>query len=219
MAAPSLDCETRYWNAGYATVAGVDEVGRGALAGPVVAVAATLSPNLEAAFLEQLNDSKQLTAAARQRTFEAIKARREIEYAAGVCEAAEIDELGIVGATARAMRRALKALPRPAQMALIDGRPLSELADLNAEFIIKGDARSRSIAAASIIAKALRDELMSDELAPRYPQYAFAQNKGYGTADHLKALREHGATPQHRRSFNPLKSALRQPQFASLQTS
>ncbi len=179
----------------YKFIAGLDEVGRGALAGPVVAAAVIL--NQDAALPEGLNDSKQLTLAQRERICAELKSS-VVAYSIGVIEAVEIDRINILQATHRAMHAALSKLNPPADHLLIDALKLNS--PLPQKSIIRGDAVCASIAAASIIAKVFRDNLMRDyDLI--YPAYGFTRHVGYGTHAHLAALRTHGACPLHRRSF------------------
>jgi ribonuclease HII len=192
---------------GIANFAGVDEAGRGPLAGPVVAAAVRLPTD----WLEQglppelagLNDSKQLSAAQRDRFFEFLTRAVGVHWGLAQVDASEIDTVNILQATHRAMNQALAQLRPPAQHALVDGRPVDSLA-LPQTALVQGDARSYSIAAASVLAKVTRDRLMV-ELDRQYPTYGFAVHKGYGTTDHLAALARHGPCPLHRRSFAPLK--------------
>jgi len=181
---------------GYRMIAGVDEVGRGALAGPVVAAAVILNPT--APLPENLDDSKKLSAAQRERIAEELK-RTALGYGIGLVAAEEIDRTNILIATRRAMCDALRELNPPADFLLIDALQLKEVA-LPQRAIIHGDSISASIAAASVIAKTYRDALMRgfDQL---YPHYGFAAHVGYGTRAHLAALRTHGACSLHRRSF------------------
>jgi len=181
---------------GHRMIAGVDEVGRGALAGPVVAAAVILDP--AAPLPEGLDDSKKLTAAARERIAEELKATA-LCYGVGLIPPDEIDSTNILIATRRAMCHALDDLKPCADFLLIDALQLREVA-LPQRAIIRGDSISASIAAASIIAKTYRDALMRD-YEQTYPQYGFAAHVGYGTRAHLAALRAHGACPIHRRSF------------------
>ena len=178
-------------------VAGVDEVGRGPLAGPVVAAAVILPPGFDPA---GINDSKKLSPAARERAAARITAAAVVEIA--IVEAEEIDRLNIHGATLLAMARAVAALPvRPAHV-LVDGKFLPPLG-FPATAVIGGDRTSLSIAAASIVAKVARDRIMV-AAAESYPEYDWASNKGYPAPRHLAALAEHGPTPLHRRSFAPV---------------
>ncbi|HLL13446.1 MAG TPA: ribonuclease HII [Pyrinomonadaceae bacterium] len=181
---------------GHRMVAGVDEVGRGALAGPVVAAAVILDP--DAPLPEGLDDSKKLTAAERVRIAEELK-ETALCYGVGLISPAEIDSTNILIATRRAMCNALAELKPCADFLLIDALQLKEV-ELPQRAIIRGDSISASIAAASVIAKTFRDALMRD-YDGIYPQYGFAAHVGYGTRAHLEALRTHGACPIHRRSF------------------
>lgn len=183
-------------------VAGVDEAGRGPLAGPVVAAAVILD-DLQP--IAGLADSKTLTAARREALYDQIRARA---LCCSIAQASveEIDQLNILQATLLAMRRAVQGLRLKPTLALVDGNRLPQL-DMPAEAIVKGDGRVASIAAASILAKVTRDH-MCVELHTQYPMYGFAGHKGYPTAEHLAALQAHGACPQHRRSFSPVARAL-----------
>jgi ribonuclease HII len=202
-----FEFERALWRQNVTRIAGVDEAGRGPLAGPVVAAAAILPTRWAEtglpAGLAGLNDSKQLTAAQREKYFEFLTACAEIEFAIAAVDAGVIDEINILQATHRAMNDALAQLsPLPAH-ALVDGRPVKTLR-VPQTAIVKGDARSYSIAAASVLAKVTRDRLMW-EFHTQFPDYGFAQHKGYGTVKHLMAIALHGACPIHRRSFAPLK--------------
>jgi ribonuclease HII len=191
-------------------LAGVDEAGRGPLAGPVVAGAVTMAPlTAERAYagpLADLTDSKQLTPTRRAAFYDLLASDPDIQIGVGWCSPAEIDDLNILGATHLAMRRAVAALPLLADYVLVDGLPVSGL-PCPSTAIVRGDAKSFLIAAASVVAKVLRDRHM-EELAVRYPQYGFASNKGYGVREHIAALFRHGPCPQHRRSFRPVQDAL-----------
>jgi len=183
--------------------AGVDEAGRGPLAGPVVAAAVILDPMRPIAGLA---DSKKLTALRRERLYDEIQANA-LCCSIAMASVEEIDRLNILQATLLAMKRAVESLRlRPAKV-LVDGNQLPRLLIL-AEAIVKGDALVPAISAASILAKVHRDRWCGD-YHQEYPQYGFAGHKGYGTAEHLAALREHGACPQHRRSFAPVAGVLR----------
>ena len=199
--------ERALWNDGVARVAGVDEAGRGPLAGPVVAAAVVLPPGwLHAglpAGLDGLNDSKQLTVAQRERFFAVLTASPEICFAIARIDADTIDAINILQATHRAMNEALAQLDPPPEHALVDGLRVKSLRFPQTP-IVKGDARSYSIAAASVLAKVTRDRWMT-EYDVQWPAYGFAGHKGYGTAKHLAALEQHGPCPIHRRSFAPLK--------------
>jgi ribonuclease HII len=201
-----FEFERVLWNRGTARIAGVDEAGRGPLAGPVVAAAAILPAKWAADGLpdelEGLNDSKQLTAHQREKFFAFLTACAEVEFAVAQIDAAQIDAVNILQATHRAMNDALAQL-NP-EHALVDGRPVKTMR-VPQTAIVKGDARSYSIAAASVLAKVTRDRLML-EFDRQWPIYGFAAHKGYGTARHLAALAAHGPCPIHRRSFAPLKA-------------
>lgn len=196
---PTLQREIAIWQAGGGLVAGVDEVGRGPLAGPVVA-AAVVFPAF-ARPIRGLRDSKMLPPTKRLR-LAALVRRRALAVGVGAASVHEIDRWNIRRATILAMRRALAHLPLEPAHVLVDGLPCPELGRAH-EAIVDGDALCQSIAAASVIAKTVRDLLMS-RLAPRYPAYAWASNKGYGTAEHLAALDERGFTVHHRKSFSPV---------------
>jgi ribonuclease HII len=202
-----FEFERALWQAGTLRVAGVDEAGRGPLAGPVVAAAAILPPDwLRTGLpveLNGLNDSKQLTADQRERFFAVLISRAEIQFAIARVEATQIDAINILQATHRAMASALAQLRPSPEHVLVDGRHVGSLRFPQTS-IIKGDARSYSIAAASVLAKVTRDHLMV-EYDRQWPAYGFAEHKGYGTAQHLAALNEWGPCPIHRHSFSPLK--------------
>jgi ribonuclease HII len=201
---PTLDYERRLWQAGYRTVAGLDEAGRGAWAGPVVAAAVVLPPDREdlARNLAQVCDSKRL-APARRGALLALIQEQAVTLGVGAVPASEIDELGIVPATRQAMHRALQALSPAADYLLIDYVALPGLA-LCQQSMPKGDVHVLSIAAASIVAKVSRDRMMV-HLDGRFPGYGFARHKGYGTAQHRAALAELGPSEIHRMSFAPLQ--------------
>ena len=191
-----LVTEKDLWTRGFARVAGVDEAGRGPLAGPVVAAAAILPPNL---FLPGLDDSKKISPQLREEICQAAMAAG-VEFGVGVVEVAIIDTINIYQATKRAMLLALSRLVKPPDFVLIDAVRLPET-PLPQEAIIHGDALSLAIALASVFAKVSRDRLMTcyDGL---YPQYGLAKHKGYATPEHYEALQLHGPCPLHRRSFN-----------------
>ena len=209
MAAPDLFfIEREHYARGLCALAGVDEAGRGPLAGPVVAAAAVLPEEWATDgvpdSLKRLNDSKQLSEPVREELYEAIQANDTIISAVAVVEAPVIDEINILQATHRAMNQALAGLEPYAEHALVDGRPVPSLI-LPQTAIVKGDAKSFSIAAASILAKVTRDRLMV-QYDEQFPGYGFAGHKGYGTKAHLLAIEELGACPLHRLSFAPLKN-------------
>lgn len=184
-------------------IAGVDEAGRGPLAGPVVAAAVILDDRHA---IKGLADSKKLSARRREALFDEIRAKALCCSIAQAC-VEEIDELNILQATLLAMRRAVMGLRLPPKLVLVDGNRLPVL-DIRAEAIVKGDDKVPAISAASILAKVTRDRWCL-EYHEQFPQYRFDQHKGYGTADHLAALRLHGPCPQHRRTFRPVTDLLR----------
>ncbi len=192
--------ERPIWEAG-GLVCGVDEAGRGPLAGPVVAAAVILPPNC---FIPGLTDSKALSSEKREQLFAQIT-EVAVDYAVGIVEPAEIDRVNILQATYQAMSLAVSDLVIPSQRILIDGNSTCPLLGQPQKAIVKGDALSVSIAAASILAKQTRDALMVD-LDSLYPGYGFAEHKGYGTAAHLAALAKLGPSPIHRRSFAPVST-------------
>lgn len=192
---PDFSLEHALYAEGYTAVCGVDEAGRGPLSGPVVAAACILPEGL---YIEGLDDSKKLSPKKRDLLFDTIK-ENAIGYAIASASAAEIDEINILNATMLAMRRAVEALSPAADFALIDGN-VSRGFSVPTRTVIKGDAISASIAAASILAKVTRDRIcLEDDL--KYPEYQFAKHKGYSTALHMEILRKIGPSPIHRRSF------------------
>ncbi len=199
MVGPTLARERALWAAGARYVAGVDEVGRGPLAGPVVAAAVVLSP--DGLPTDDLRDSKLMTAAGRDAAAAVIRGYA-VAWALGAASVREIDRVNILRASVRAMRRALGRLAIPVDRVLVDGNPLPDLGYVH-EAIVGGDNRSLSIAAASVLAKVTRDRLMT-ALAPRYPAFGWEHNKGYATTAHLAALDTVGPTLHHRRSFTPV---------------
>ena len=184
---------------GFGRVCGIDEAGRGPLAGPVVAAAVILPPDYK---LPGLNDSKKLTARKREALYEALMADDAVQKCIAQATVEEIDELNILRATHLAMRRAAEGLPGGVDYCLIDGLPVPGF-PLPSRSIVKGDARCLSIAAASILAKVWRDHYMQ-ELHRQHPEYGFDRHAGYGTKAHMQALREHGVTIHHRRTFAPV---------------
>lgn len=198
--------EREAWDAGFAPVCGIDEAGRGPLAGPVVAACVVLPPGFST---DGINDSKKLSPRQREAACARIFAQA-LAVGVGLVDAPLIDTLNILRATHLAMRRALNALPlleMPA-LVLVDGLPVPDLPCAEQRALVGGDALSISIAAASIVAKTTRDALMV-QAALDYPGYGFAGHKGYGAATHLQALRDLGPCPLHRRSFAPVRVALR----------
>lgn len=204
---PTLEEEMALFEQGYSFVAGLDEAGRGCLAGPVVAAAVILKLDDAdlATRLYGVRDSKQITAQAREHLYNVIM-QHALAVGVGVGSVELIDQRNILQATKCAMRSALTQLPLPPHALLLDALLLHDI-PLPQRSLIKGDARCLSIAAASIIAKVTRDRLML-ELHEQYPHYGFDQHKGYGTPAHLAALREHGVTPIHRQSFAPVRELL-----------
>ena len=187
--------ENEIFAAGYETLCGVDEAGRGPLAGPVYAAAVILPRGLQ---IPGLNDSKKLSEKKREELFDLI-CEKALDYAIAWASVAEIEERNILGATMLAMNRAIGGLRTKPDLALIDGNRNRDI-ETPSRCIVKGDARCADIAAASILAKVSRDRVML-ELAKEYPQYHFEQHKGYGTALHYEALREFGPSPVHRPGF------------------
>lgn len=219
---PGFQEELRLHAEGLTLVAGVDEVGRGPLAGPVMAGAVILpadwlkrrrrrlTRNKNTDPRDLLNDSKKLTAAQREAVYEVIT-ETALAWGIGTCSAAYIDEAGIVAATRRAMCEAVRGLVPQPDALLVDAVELTE-PGLAVKAIIRGDALCGSIAAASIVAKVARDRLMA-EMHERHPGYGFDRNKGYATVEHLRSLREHGPCEIHRRRFEPLRTQLLQPKL------
>jgi ribonuclease HII len=187
--------------AGHTRIVGVDEVGRGPLAGPVVACAILLPA--DCTDIDGVGDSKAIRAKDRERLCGVIRASA-LAIGIGAASVAEIDRINIYQATALAMRRAIARIPTPHDLLLVDGSPFAALG-LPHQAVVKGDATCLSIACASIIAKVTRDRLLH-ALDVRHPVYRWATNAGYGTAEHIAALSEHGATAHHRRSFRPLRT-------------
>lgn len=196
-----LAYERRAWAHGKKFIAGVDEVGRGPLAGPVVSAAVILPEDFN---IVGINDSKQLSLAKRNELFDIIQ-EKALAVGVGIKDAAVIDQVNIYEASKLAMLEAIEQMPIQPDHLLVDAMPLP--LPVSQESIIKGDAKSVSIAAASIIAKVTRDRMM-EEYDVMYPGYGFPNNAGYGTKEHLTALEDLGVTPIHRRSFAPVKEAL-----------
>ena len=204
MTLPDLTLEDAARAAGATRIAGVDEVGRGPLAGPVVAAAVVLDP---ACIPPGLQDSKQLSAKRRDALAEQLYEMAEIGI--GQASVEEIDQINILRASHLAMERAIAALPAPPDHVLIDGNMIPRGLTLPAQPVVKGDTRSVSIAAASIVAKIWRDRVMWD-LAQQFPGYGWETNAGYPSKSHKEALRNLGVTPHHRRSFKPVHNILYQ---------
>ena len=206
---PDFDHEDKALAAGHGVICGIDEAGRGPWAGPVVAAAAILDrANLPLSLASELDDSKRLKAAARDRLLAELIPHAVIGV--GQASAAEIDALNILQATFLAMDRAVQALGRMPDFALVDGNrppPLPSAPGCRVDCLVGGDGRSLSIAAASIAAKVTRDRQMAD-LAERFPGYGWEHNAGYGTAAHKAALERQGVTPEHRKSYKPIRNIL-----------
>lgn len=196
---PDLAFESALHARGLLRIAGIDEAGRGPLAGPVAAAAVILPHGFSHAWLD---DSKKLSPVRREALFDELTGNPDIAWSVATAGCAEIDRLNILRATHLAMRRAAEALDPPPDHCLIDGLPVRDFPHPH-EAIVKGDGLSLSIAAASIIAKVTRDRLMR-EIDREFPQYGFAKHQGYGTKEHLEALRIHGPCRHHRRSFQPV---------------
>jgi len=202
-----MRCTLKYENAlrktGIGRIAGIDEAGRGPLAGPVVAAAVILPEGFRLALVD---DSKKLTPEVREEVFAEITLRADVCWAVAIVEREEIDRINILRASHEAMRRAVLALVTQAEHALIDGLPVRPF-PVPHTAIVKGDGQCKSIAAASILAKVTRDRRMV-RLDAEYPSYGFAQHKGYATELHLERLKAHGPCPIHRRTFLPVAQGL-----------
>ncbi len=189
------EIERKYLSAGYLNIAGVDEAGRGPLAGPVYAAAVILKPDT---IIKGINDSKKLTEKRREELFEEIK-EKAVSYNIACVDEKRIDEINILNATYEAMNDAVNGLSVKPNFVLIDGNRISGM-DIPHETIVKGDAKSASIAAASILAKVSRDRFIKD-VAHKYPEYGFERNKGYGTKEHTEAVLKYGPCEIHRKTF------------------
>ena len=205
-----LSYEKKYYAQGIQYVAGVDEAGRGPLAGPLVIAAVILPQDV---FISGLNDSKQLSAAKRDKLYDEVLAKA-VAIEVNIVSVSNIDKYNIYTATQRGMAEVLEHLPVRPQVALIDAMPV-EAKGMETVSIIHGDALSASIAAASIIAKVTRDRIM-ERMDVLYPAYGFASNKGYGSGAHMQAIAEYGATKWHRRSYEPVKSMQLEPVVAAV---
>ena len=193
---PDFQLEQEAKTKGYSFICGVDEAGRGPLAGPVCAAAVILDENIQ---IEGINDSKKLSEKKRDALYDVIK-ERALAFSVAFASVEEIEELNILGATFLAMNRAISELKNKADFALIDGNRVPKDIEINCECVVKGDSKSMSIAAASILAKVTRDRLLL-EYDSLYPQYNFAKHKGYGTAEHIEAIKRYGPCEIHRPSF------------------
>ncbi|QHS22230.1 ribonuclease HII [Virgibacillus sp. MSP4-1] len=196
-----LKWEQHLWEQGHTYISGIDEAGRGPLAGPVVAAAVVIDDSF---YLEGLDDSKKLSESVRERFFATIK-EKAVDFGIGIVDAKTIDQINIYQASKLAMKKAVLELKHQPQFLLIDAVKLPEL-PIQQESIVKGDQKSVSIAAASVLAKVTRDRRMK-EIGRQYPSYQFETNMGYGTKVHLEALKQLGPTPYHRQSFSPVKEA------------
>jgi ribonuclease HII len=192
-----MELEQSFWDRGIELVAGVDEAGRGPLAGPVLAAAVVFRPGTG---IRGVDDSKKLTAEKREALFDVIRAKA-LAIGIGAASTKEVDRLNILRASHLAMRRALMRLPFEPQHIIVDGLPVHELGDRHTA-VVDGDAKVHAIACASIVAKVVRDRAMH-MLAARYPGYGWDHNVGYGTPEHRNAIGDLGLTPHHRRSFEP----------------
>jgi ribonuclease HII len=202
---PTLEFEAALWQQGQLQVAGVDEVGLGCLAGPIVSAAVVIPIDVQPIAL--VRDSKKLSAKQREQAFSQIL-HQAVSIGIGMASVAEIERVNVLQASYLAMRRAI-ARVQPIDHALIDGRPIKVDFGIPITTIIKGDAQSYAIACASIVAKVRRDRLMA-KLARRYPGYAWERNMGYGTAQHLAGIQAIGITPWHRKTYAPIQEAIEQ---------
>lgn len=208
-----LETEKSYFSKGFNLIGGVDEAGRGPLAGPVVAACVVVGPDfaIDHPDLELIADSKKLSAKKREYLFKVIK-EKALAVEIGVVNNGTIDKINILQASFLAMRRAIKKLPLEPDYIILDGGFKIPKLKISQTAIVRGDATVWTIAAASIIAKVSRDWLMT-EIDREYPQYLFAKHKGYGTKEHLELLKKYGPCPLHRRSFSPIKEAAEKSDF------
>ena len=204
-----LEIEREHWRKGFKRIAGVDEAGRGPLAGPVVASAviidSALAESNEDKLFSGLTDSKKLSPILRGHFYKILSSNPGVLVGIGFANSNEIDDLNILNATHLAMWRALNSLPMLPDIALIDGSPIDSF-PCYSKAIVKGDSKSLLIAAASVVAKEIRDKMMK-AFDVEFPGYGFAQHKGYGTSLHMQMLFKQGPTPIHRRSFRPVREA------------
>ena len=211
---PTFAFESDCRRSGYRVIAGIDEAGRGALAGPVVAGAVVLPADMSQEHIDLIDDSKKLSTGQRERAFDVIRTYASA-YGVGIVPNNRIDELGIVPSTKLAMRDAIRAIRWRIDFLLIDAVTNIGIATPS-KSIIRGDSKSLSIAAASIVAKVTRDRIMTDDLESQYSGYGFAQHKGYGTAAHMEALQKFGPCPIHRRTFKPVAQIIADKSWAFL---
>ena len=202
----NLEIETDLWSKNINNICGIDEVGRGCLAGPVYSAAVVLNQttNFDSKDFNQINDSKKLSEKKREKLFDYIIDISK--FGIGICTVEEIDHLGIQQAVKVSMIRAVESLEIQPDHLLIDNMKLD--LDIPQTSIIKGDQISKSISSASIIAKVSRDNLMKNQISNNFPMYKFEKNKGYGTKEHMDAIKNFGITKQHRKSFEPIKSMI-----------
>ncbi|QWR78149.1 ribonuclease HII [Candidatus Magnetomonas plexicatena] len=198
-----FDFDREYITNGHTLIGGIDEAGRGPLAGPVVAACVILPAGI---YIEGLNDSKKLTEAARNRIFKELLYNKAVRIGLGIATNAEIDSVNILNATRIAMKRAVTDVPIRPKLLLIDAVKLKDI-DIEQVSIIKGDEKSASIASASVIAKVVRDSIMSG-YHKTYPQYGFIRHKGYGTREHVANIKEHGPCEIHRMTFAPVSKMI-----------
>ncbi|MBY0293155.1 MAG: ribonuclease HII [Alphaproteobacteria bacterium] len=198
---PTLQIEAQHKG----IVGGVDEVGRGPWAGPVVAGVAVFYDSLPPVLANTIQDSKKLSKSKRDSIYKNLLNLETFHYGVGVASVEEIDQLNILRATFLAMERAVQSLPQKPHVLLIDGKFIPSFEGIETYPVIKGDSLSLSIAAASILAKVTRDKMM-ETLSEEYPHYGWERNAGYGTAEHHHALKIHGITPHHRKSFAPIRN-------------
>lgn len=204
--------DKQYYDKGLNSVAGIDEAGRGPLAGPVVASAVIFPENIE---IPYLNDSKKLTEKRRNELFDIIK-EKAVSYSVSVVDNCKIDEVNILQATFIAMKQAVLELKTSPDICLVDGNHKIPELDIAQDAVIGGDAQSAAIAAASILAKVTRDRIMI-EYAMKFPQYGFEKHKGYGTKEHMDALKKYGACPIHRQSFAPVRLCSQEQKWLTLE--
>ena len=202
----NLEIETDLWSKNINNICGIDEVGRGCLAGPVYSAAVVLdqNTNFQSKDFNQINDSKKLSEKKREKLFDYIIDISK--FGIGICTVEEIDHLGIQQAVKVSMIRAVESLEIQPDHLLIDNMKLD--LDIPQTSIIKGDQISKSISSASIIAKVSRDKMMKNQISNNFPMYKFEKNKGYGTKEHMDAIKTFGITKQHRKSFEPIKSMI-----------
>lgn len=207
---PTFDYENKLIKSGFSRICGIDEVGRGPLAGPVVACAVIFDSGLiknskPGGWQAKIRDSKKLSAAQREKWHKVLTECAKVKWAIGIVSEKIIDEINILEATKLAMEKAINKLVLPPEFLLIDGNFTLGKFDLNQKAVPQGDEKIVSAAAASIIAKVARDRMMA-EYGVKYPEYDFARHKGYGTKKHIEAIKKFGPCPIHRRSFEPVKS-------------